>query len=340
MMRLRNINGVQNVAPAFMPERTFYTGAAEAFSSLKTVWLFQPEKREKSLLPACRHARRKFRAGKCLLLVLPACRLESMKIHVLMENTSGSPEYAAEHGLSLLIETGGYRILFDAGASSGFAGNAERLGLDLNDVDAAVLSHGHYDHGGGLTAFLERNSHAPVWVSPHAFERHLNAAGKDIGLDAGLSAHEQLRCTPQEIYPLFPGAVLYAASVIGTPYGMDSSGMSVQEVWGRRPEDFLHEQYLLLEEQGKRVLFSGCSHRGILNIAAYFRADVLVGGFHFMKWDSKGGSESMEYAAEVLLSFPTRYLTGHCTGAAAFEFLKERMGGRLDAFCAGQSITL
>ncbi len=263
-----------------------------------------------------------------------------MKIHVLMENTSCSAEYAAEHGLSLLIETGGYCILFDTGASSGFAGNAARMGLDLNMVDAAVLSHGHYDHGGGLSAFLEQNNHAPVWVSPHAFERHLNAAGKDIGLDEGLLAREQLCCTPQEIYSLFPGASLYAASVVGIPYGMDSAGMSVEEAWGRRPEDFLHEQYLLLEEQGKRVLFSGCSHRGILNIAAYFRADVLVGGFHFMKWDAESDAGLLERAAEVLMRFPTQYLTGHCTGAMAYSFLKARMGDRLRAISTGQSITL
>ena len=91
-----------------------------------------------------------------------------------MENTAAGENLAAEHGLSLLIETGEHRILFDAGQTGAFADNAARLGLDLSTVDLAVLSHGHYDHGGGLARFLEINCHAPVYVNPHVFEPHYN----------------------------------------------------------------------------------------------------------------------------------------------------------------------
>lgn len=263
-----------------------------------------------------------------------------MKIHVLMENTACSPEFAAEHGLSLLIESNGRRILFDMGASPAFVGNACRMGLDLSMADAAVLSHGHYDHGGGISRFLELNAHAPVWVSPYAFEPHFNAVGKDIGLDSALQSHAQICAAPAEVWTLFPGATLYAASAVSTPYGTDTSGMTVQRGGGKEAEDFCHEQYLLLEEQGKRVVFSGCSHCGILNIAAFFRADVLVGGFHFMKWDVRKQSSALERVSELLLALPTRYLTGHCTGEAPFRFLKERMRERVTAFSAGQTIRL
>lgn len=263
-----------------------------------------------------------------------------MKIHVLMENTTCSPEFAAEHGLSLLIESAGRKILFDTGASPAFAENARRMGFDLSMADAVVLSHGHGDHGGGMLRFLELNSHAPIWVSPHAFDAHFNACGKEIGLDSSWQQHAQVCVTASDVCPLFPGVTLVAAAAVSTPYGVDSGGMKVRREGNMEPDDFRHEQYLLLEEQGKRVLFSGCSHRGILNIASFFRPDVLVGGFHFMKWDAGKQAPLLERTAEVLLSLPTRYLTGHCTGDAAFRFLKARMGDRLCAFCSGQSICI
>ena len=78
-----------------------------------------------------------------------------MKVQVLLENTSLSEALKAEHGLSLYIETGKHKILFDMGQTDAFADNAEKMGIDLSQVDFAILSHGHYDHGGGLKYFME-----------------------------------------------------------------------------------------------------------------------------------------------------------------------------------------
>lgn len=263
-----------------------------------------------------------------------------MKIHVLMENSASSAGFVAEHGLSLLVETAGKSILFDAGASAAFADNAERMGIDLSRVEFAVLSHGHYDHGGGLARFLEVNKHAAVWVSAHAFEPHFNASGKDIGLDTAMMHHPRIRKVATPVFSPAEGMTLFSAMEIPVPYGLDTSGMSVQREGKRIADDFRHEQYLLVEEQGKRVLFSGCSHRGILNIAGYFRADVLVGGFHFMKLSPVSHAALLNQAADVLLQLPTQYLTGHCTGAAATHCLKKRMQDRLHSFSAGQIICL
>ena len=83
-----------------------------------------------------------------------------------MENTTTREDLACEHGLSLYIEANGKRILFDTGASAAFADNAEKLGIDLNQVDLCILSHGHYDHGGGIKRFLEVNDHAPELSPP------------------------------------------------------------------------------------------------------------------------------------------------------------------------------
>lgn len=253
-----------------------------------------------------------------------------MRIVTLVENTACREDLAAEHGLSLYIETGGHRILFDAGQSGAFADNAETLGIDLSKVDFAVLSHGHYDHGGGLSRFLEINRTAPVWISPHAFEGHYNAQEKDIGVDPALAENGRIRFA-QEGQVLAPGIRLYSA--IPCPGGIRPFGLTVRKQGRLVPEDFRHEQYLLMEEAGKRILFSGCSHRGILNIMAHFRPDVLVGGFHFMKLDPE--EPELAAAAEMLLSYSAVYYTGHCTGQAQFSVLKQRMGDRLRAVWTG-----
>ena len=259
-----------------------------------------------------------------------------MKIHVLVENTANSPELVAEHGLSLLIETGGKRILFDTGASGAFAANAEHMGIDLREVDIAVLSHGHYDHGGGLAHFLALNSHATVWVSPLAFAPHFNASGKDIGIAPELQQHNQIQTSPTPVIALAPGITLHQAPDMPMTFPCAGNGMETVTNGIRTADTFQHEQYLLLEENNRRVLISGCSHRGLLNISTYFQPDVLIGGFHYMR----AGEETLRHAAEQLQKQPTIYYTGHCTGEAAFHYLKERLGNRLHAFRTGDTIEL
>ena len=95
-----------------------------------------------------------------------------MKLKVLSENTTSSEKLGSEHGLSLYIETETHKILFDTGASGLFAENAKKLGVDLTMVDLAVISHGHYDHGGGLKTFLGINNHANIYLHQNAFELH------------------------------------------------------------------------------------------------------------------------------------------------------------------------
>ncbi|MBQ1381609.1 MAG: MBL fold metallo-hydrolase, partial [Ruminococcus sp.] len=109
-----------------------------------------------------------------------------MKLIVLTENTTADAAIGCEHGLSLYIETGGKRILFDMGQTALFAENAQKLCVDLARIDFAVLSHGHYDHGGGLQTFLTCNKTAPVFLSRYAFEPHYNGTEKYIGLDTAL----------------------------------------------------------------------------------------------------------------------------------------------------------
>ncbi len=262
-----------------------------------------------------------------------------MKIWTLMENAAAREDLAAEHGLSLLIETGSHRILFDAGQTGAFAENAERLGLDLGTVDLAVLSHGHYDHSGGLLRFLEHNDRAKIYVNQYAFDCCWHGEDHYIGVDPKLCSVDRV-VTVGETLRLAEGLTLFSCNEKEKSYPADSFGLTVLENGMFRPDSFRHEQYLLVEEGKKRILFSGCSHKGILNIVQWFRPDVLVGGFHFMKLDPKKDAAVLDAAAENLLQYPTVYYTGHCTGEGPFTFLKQRMGDRLHAVHSGTLIEI
>ncbi len=257
-----------------------------------------------------------------------------MKIYTLMENTACREELAAEHGLSLYIEAAGKRILFDAGQSSAFAGNAEKMGIDLKTVDAAVLSHGHYDHSGGMEGFLELNPTAPVYMTPEAMEEHYHD-DRNIGISPALANSPRLRPVTENL-TLFPGITLRRDLSLRQP--IHDGGLSFLENGVKKAEDFRHEQYLLVEEKGLRVLFSGCSHRGIENIAAHFRPDVLIGGFHFSKLPPD--SLRLAEAARALSRLPCRYFTCHCTGTAQYAAMKEFLGDRLSCLAAGAVLEL
>ena len=263
-----------------------------------------------------------------------------MDVFTLLENTKLREELTAEHGLSLYLEACGKRILFDCGQSGAFAENARKMGVDLSTVDFMVLSHGHYDHGGGLRTFLRCNDHAPVYVNSHVFEPHYHGPEKYIGLDPALQKSDRFRYVEDEVN-LGDGICLIPGKALPQPFGFDPYGLSVEEHGVLRPDDFVHEQYLELTENGQKILLSGCSHRGILNIVDFFKPDILIGGFHFKKLDPDGdGADVLERSAEILMDYPTRYFTCHCTGVAQYEFLKARMGEKLSYLAAGSHISL
>ena len=263
-----------------------------------------------------------------------------MRISMLMENTPFTDGFRSEHGLSIHIETQRHRILFDMGQTDGFLANARQFGIDLAAVDVAVLSHGHYDHGGGLEAFLAVNHQAPVYVSQYAFDRCFSGTEHDIGLQQELCGHPRLRLAGERLH-LDEELELFACNECARPYVMDSYGLNTLRDTVLMPDDFRHEQYLLIREHGKRVLISGCSHKGILNIESWFAPDVLIGGFHFMKVDPADAQHTvLDEAAQVLAQTDTQFYTCHCTGLAQYEYLKARMGDQLRYLAAGQQITI
>ena len=258
-----------------------------------------------------------------------------MKITVLIENRAIDEYFAAEHGLSLYIETSRETILFDAGQTGNFVRNADRLGIDLDKVDFAVLSHGHYAHGGGLFRFLGLNGHAKVYANENAFGTYMNRKGEYIGLDSGLKECGRVIPIGDE-HAIRDGVSLYTCNGREPKHPIDSAGLSAVSDGQAAPDAFRHEQYLLIEEDGKRYLFSGCSHKGILNIASWFEPDVLIGGFHLKDVNpDREGRERLTRAARELFSHRTVYYTGHCTGADQFELMKNVMKDRLEYIATG-----
>ena len=255
-----------------------------------------------------------------------------MKITTLIENTTISPRLTAEHGLSLFVEAAGHTFLFDAGQSVAFADNAGRLHIDLRRAEFAVLSHGHYDHGGGMTRFLECNRTAKIYVNQNAFGGHYNGAGRYIGLSDELRSSSRLILTGDE-HTIAPGLTLYTCNDRPRAVPIESSGLTERVGDFLLPEEFRHEQSLLIEENGRRILLSGCAHKGVLNLLHWFQPDVFVGGFHFKQLSPD--DPRLRIWGEAMAKYHTVFYTGHCTGTAQYEVLKDILGNRLNALTTG-----
>ena len=258
-----------------------------------------------------------------------------MKITSLLENTTEREDMQVEHGLSLYIETGSSRILFDMGQTDLFYENARALGIDLSGVDIAVLSHGHYDHGGGLRKFLEINHHALVYIHKDAFLPHYNGTEKYIGLDPSLKDYVQIVFTDDECR-INDSLTLFSCNGREKNHPTIPSGLTEKVGNVFVPDDFRHEQYLLIQENGKQILISGCSHKGILDIVDWFKPDVLIGGFHYSKLPL---DEALAGAAGSLAAHPTAFYTCHCTGCEQYEFMRQYMPSLYYLSC-GQTISI
>lgn len=270
-----------------------------------------------------------------------------MRVLVLMENSTPSSRLVARHGLSLWLElSDGRRVLFDMGPDDAFLANARQLGVDVTTAHLAVLSHGHYDHGGGLSAFLrlceDAGRQVPVFVRERAFEAHASGTGERhhfIGLDAALADEPSVTVLAAgEAREVAPGLALLCSPRRDHPISKSNARLlMVGEDGHLVPDDFAHEQSLLVREGGRSILVSGCSHSGILNIMDAAERltgaplDAVVAGFHLM--DPSGGTVedaalTRSLAHELRLR-PTRYYTFHCTGTDAFSLLRDELGDRV-----------
>ena len=276
-----------------------------------------------------------------------------MKLTVLVENKALDPRVKRAHGLSLFIRAKEHTILFDFGPRGELLlENAAALGVDLSAVDVAVLSHGHNDHSGGLEAFLEKNHSAKVYVHRRAFLPHFAQAGEkfnDISADPALPERYGARIVLVEgNYRIDDALILISEVEEAVPKFSTNHTLLEGADAARVPDDFAHEQSLLIRESGKTVLLGGCAHKGITNIIRSAEAvegrvpDAVFAGFH-MTNPGLGVDEdpaAVANAGTELKRWPCRYYTGHCTGDAPYAQLKTVLDDRLISMNCGLSFNV
>ena len=274
-----------------------------------------------------------------------------MIIKVLLENRTSSPELGCEHGLSLYIETQKHKILFDMGASTIFLENAKKMGVDLSIVDIAILSHGHSDHGGGLPVFLDFNKRAEIYIHEKAGVEHYALRGNDkiaeIGIAPQVMDSPKVICTKGDWY-VDDGILLFSTADKKQLCSTANNVLLTKKDDEYVKDPFEHEQNLLLTEDGKRILVTGCAHRGIVNIMeramelADGPLDIVIGGFHLSN-PGTGQCEADELIAAVagyMNSYETKYYTFHCTGMKAYKKLQLAMGEKISYLETGNELVV
>lgn len=279
-----------------------------------------------------------------------AKREEIMRIVNLMEDTSAKNGCVCEHGLSFYIETKKHKLLVDTGATDAFMENAVRLCVDLKEVDTVILSHGHYDHCGGIMAFAKENPRARIYVRENAFGGfyHVNGEKKRyIGIESGIKDIPGIVKVRDDLK--IDDELFLFTNVSFRELWPSGNKELVREVKGRlEQDDFSHEQYLTINCEGIRILVSGCAHNGILNILGRYKditgkePDFVISGFHMMKkqgYDPLDGAIILE-TAKRLADSNIKFYTCHCTGEEPYAMMKKVMGEQIVYVRSGEEINL
>ncbi len=280
-----------------------------------------------------------------------------MIVKVLIENSASDERFASEHGLSLFIEEKGKKYLLDAGQSGVFVENAEKMGVNLENTEFAVLSHGHYDHAGGFGPFLERCPNKKIYALETVKEKYYSTSGgglHEIGI-------------PERVYPAFAekfcfvvGYTELAKGVYLVPHSIDGlerigerSGLFKDLGSEIVPDDFCHEVSLVFDTEKGLVIFNSCSHGGLLTILKEVKEQLpgkkvyaFFGGLH-MK-GSKNGEEICTFSEEEIQKLAEavkeqglqKLYTGHCTGKSGYELLKKYLPEHLGKLTTGAVIEI
>ena len=276
-----------------------------------------------------------------------------MRIINLIENTEGRYGCVNEHGLSFYIETEKHRALLDLGQTNSSIQNAETLGIDLKTIDTVILSHGHYDHSGGIMPFTGINDHAVIYMQQSAGGEYYADDGKlavgdryrYIGIDKEILKLPQVRLI-QGDHVIDNEIELFTIGKRTHMLPFTNKRLLIKTEAGFVPDDFVHEHFLVVRDKGLSVLMSGCAHNGILSILDAYKEkygdlpDVVISGFHLMlkREYRENELEEVRAIAEELSKYPTKFYTCHCTGVPAFEEMKKIMGNQLEYVHSGEEV--
>ncbi|KEI98337.1 MBL fold metallo-hydrolase [Clostridium botulinum] len=278
-----------------------------------------------------------------------------MKLIALIENKSNS-DLIGEHGLAIHIEYNGKHYLLDTGASDYFTDNALKLGVDLSRVDAAILSHSHYDHSGGYNGFFYINKRANVYVRKEAKELCYGKIGpfkRYIGIPKDiLNKYADRFIYVHEDYIINEGVWLISHKTDNLEARGKKAHMYRMTNNGLKPDDFHHEQSLVFDTDDGLVILNSCSHGGIDNIVEEVKATfegkkvlAVIGGFHLMGFTGTSSmsikSEEVEALGNRLVDLGVEHIyTCHCTGDPAYKILKKTLGDRVEYFSTGTVVEL
>lgn len=276
-----------------------------------------------------------------------------VKLTILCENTATVPQVSGAHGLAVLVETPDRRVLLDTGPDATAASNAAALGVSLPPLDAIVLSHGHYDHVGGLEAVLAECGPTTVIAHPGLAERaHARDPGGEvryIGPPAEWDHYERLgaRMRWQEGpaalggYLMTSGEITCRADEASTP----PQGRFLRETpGGMAPDEFRDELALIVLLEGCSLVLTGCAHVGAVNtvrhagqVANGRPPRALVGGLHLLATPE---AQVRQVAAQLHALGVRTLAPCHCTGARAVRTLRDAFEGRTLTVGAGNVITV
>lgn len=271
-----------------------------------------------------------------------------MRIINLIENTKGIKRCLFEHGLSFYIETEMHKLLVDTGATGAFIKNAWELGIDLRQVDLVILSHGHYDHAGGILEFAEINQDAAIYMQKNAGDGYYHKNDqmeKYIGIDQRIMALPQVTQIDGNL-KIDSEISLFSKVTKRRLFPEGNLELKCRQGDAFVQDNFSHEQYLVISQGGKQILVSGCAHNGILNILEKYHTiygrnpDMVISGFHMQKKTdySEKDIAVMQETARELKKTDTVFYTGHCTGEYPYEVMREILGGQLIYVHSGDEI--
>jgi len=273
--------------------------------------------------------------------------LHTIRITVLVDNTANDNSLKCEHGFSCLIEADGHRVLFDTGAKDALLENSEALGVDLGELDALVLSHGHYDHTGGLAAICDHLGILSVVAHPNIIGPHRSRRtghDRDIGTPkASRVALDLLHCVYQNTAMEVTDGIWTTGEIPRTTTDTRSGELFTDSA-GTQPDLVLDDMALVLRHQAGLVVLLGCAHAGVLDTLArveqLFSGEPLLGLLGGMHLDG-ATSETISTVTQTLQRSPLLFVApGHCTGDAAKEAMLTAFGTRYRHVCVGMQLDI